>query len=196
MTSPPPPLLVEYTAPGNCPTQSDFEARVRARTELARFADEPNAQTLQVVVRPTGVSYAGHLSIVGRSGHISERDVEDMLCSNVVDALALVTAIAIDPAAMLAPPEAPNSTPAPTPSVATAVPEETPNPPAVPKVPLLAEPHPGALVGHVDPADAAESRPPPPSRWVAGLGGSFVATSGIAPDAMAGGGEVNVGIRG
>ena len=193
MTPLPPPLLVEYTAPANCPTQSEFEARVRARTELARFADEPNAQTLQVVVRPTGVSYAGHLSIVGRSGRTSERDVEDTLCENVVDALALVTAIAVDPAAMLAPPEEPRSTPPPTPSVAPvapaapdAAPEETPNSPRVPKVPLLAAPDPAGLVHRVDPADAAESRPLP-SRWAAALGGSFVAMSGIAPDAMAGG---------
>src|SRR5580692_5237813 len=129
---PPPPLLVDYSAPGNCPTEADFEARVRSRTALARFADENNAQAVHVVVTPTGVTYAGHLSIVGRSGRVSERDVEDALCSDVVDALALVTALAVDPNATLSP-----SAPAAPASTAVPAPPEAPAPGSATIIPLV-----------------------------------------------------------
>jgi hypothetical protein len=194
----PPPLRVEYTAPGNCPTEADFEARVRARTELARFADEPNAQSVQVVVRPTGSTYAGHLSIVGRSGHVSDRDVEDTLCSDVVDALALVTALAVDRAAMLAlsaaAPSAPTSaTPDATPSDVTPVPTETANPapPPAPTYSLLAPPPPPppSVPRHVTAPETDRGPPRPRLRWAASVGASFVTMSGgIVPEAMAGGG--------
>ena len=42
----PPPLHVEYAAPGNCPTEADFEAGVQGRTSFARFGDEPDARKI------------------------------------------------------------------------------------------------------------------------------------------------------
>jgi len=184
---PAPPFHVAYAAPEDCPTEAAFKAAVQGRTAFARFADEPDARAVHVVVRATRDKYAGHLSIVGRSGRVSERDVEDALCSNVVDALALVTALAIDPKAMLllaSPPDATSAAPlappldASSPNSTEVTPSPVPPPPARPQT-LSASPRPG--VPH---AGSWGSAP----KWGAGAGASFVTMSGIAPDAIAGGG--------
>jgi hypothetical protein len=191
----PPALQVEYSAPGNCPTEADFEGRVRSRTALARFADDKDAQAVRVVVRPMGVTYAGHLTIVGRTGHPSERDVEDTLCTDVVDALALVTALAVDPNATLRPTTA---SPASAPAAATPPGPPGPEAPAqatVATIPLLAPTPAPPSPTPAAPASAREkpgpeASPPlwPPSRWDLELGASFLASSGLAPDALLGGG--------
>jgi hypothetical protein len=162
-------LRVAYMVPGNCPPQADFEARVRDRTELARFVEDPEARNVRVVVRPTGFTYAGHLVIEDRSG-TSERDVEDRECADVVDALALITALAVDPTALLAPRTAtPSASPPPAPALALA------------PAPALA----------LAPAPALAFAPalaPSPPRWSLSSGLSFLALLGIAPDALIGGG--------
>ena len=186
----PPPLTVEYSAPGNCPTESDFEARVQSRTALARFADDRDAQAVHVVGKPMGVTYAGHLSIVGRSGRVSERDVEDTLCADVVDALALVTALAVDPRATLslaAPPEAPSAAGVPplgasAPEVVTVIPLIAPLP--APTDPLVPAPAQAAS----SPTDPDQSSAPLAPRRGAHIGAAFVTMAGIAPDTLAGGG--------
>jgi hypothetical protein len=175
-------------APGNCPTEADFEAGVRARTAFARFADEPNAQAVHVIVRPTGAKYAGHLSIVSRSGRASERDVQDALCSNVVDALALVTALAVDPNATLLLPAAASPPPA--------GPAEPPLDAPPPDSPAIAPPPPPPPAATIPPPAARPTSPPlakprsPSSapRWGAGAGATFVTIAGIAPDPLVGGG--------
>jgi len=176
-------LHVEYSAPGNCPSEADFEARVRARTELALFSDEPGARTVEVVVRPMGFTYAGRLSLVGRSGHISDREVEDTLCTDVVDALAFVTALAVDP----------DAKPAPSP-----VPAASPPTQAGPGSPLALAPPPPpppglapALAPAPTPVPLAPTSPAPAlsrSRWTGAAGASFVIFAGVSPDALTGGG--------
>jgi len=163
-----------------------------------RFADEDGSQVVRVAVRPTGVTYAGHLSIVGRSGRRSERDVEDFRCSAVVDALALVTALAVDPNALLsprvaaasasaAPVQAPLEASGPEPT--TVIPLIAPPPPPTPKPAkvVFAAPLPRAPESQ-SPPDRVEEAPQPRPRWRAGLGASFVTLAGIAPDTLTGGG--------
>jgi hypothetical protein len=196
----PPPLHVEYSAPGNCPTEAEFEAHIRSRTTLARFADDDDrdAQSVQVVVLPTGTTYAGHLSIVGRSGRVSKRDVEDTLCSDVVDALALVAALAVDPNAMLSP-----SGSAATPAPAEKAPVEGAAPDAVAVIPLVApppaaaSPRPSARPPSRAP-EADRSAPSPAPAWGVDVGATFIAMGGIAPDTLVGGGglgEIESGSR-
>jgi hypothetical protein len=176
-----PALLLEYAAPGNCPPAADFQARVKARTPLARFADEDDARALKVVVRPTGTAYAGHLSLVGRSGHISERDVEDTLCSDVVDALALITALAVDPNAQLA---ATASSAAPAPATTDSSAAEV--------IPLVEAPAPRSRPSIPKEAPSQRRRPvatparPFPATFA--VGGTFATMAGIAPDTLVGGG--------
>ncbi len=179
-----PALRLEYAAPGNCPTEADFEAGVLARTAFARFANEGDAQAVRVVVRPTGVTYAGHLSIVGRSGRVSERDVEDTLCSDVVDALALVTALAVDPNATLTLPARAGQASSP-PLLAPPLDASSPESPAPPTAPASPSPTPAPAESRVAPRGPTPASAP---RWAGGAGASFTTIAGIAPDALAGGG--------
>jgi hypothetical protein len=184
-TAPPaaPPLHVDYLAPGNCPTEADFEDRVRARTPLAHFSNEDEAFSVHILVEPLGFTYRGHLSLVGRSGRVSERDVEDTSCSEVVDALALVTALAVDPnLTLLSVDASAPAVPVPLPSDAAA-PEDT-SPPRVPTNSLLSPPAPRVWVPREPEKTPASSA----RTWRVGLGGTFVTMAGIAPDALAGGG--------
>jgi hypothetical protein len=186
---PPLPLHVEYAAPGNCPTRDDFEARVRARTALARFSDDEGAEVVRVVVTPTGVTYAGHLSITGQSGRTSERDVEDTLCPDVVDALALVTALSVDPNATLSPTAPASSAPTASPiASATPIPTSTLNAspsPTAPVVPLITAPMPAPPR---PPAREPEATPFWASKPGTNLGAIFITSAGLAPDALVGGG--------
>src|SRR5580692_7138294 len=182
-----PPLHVEYVAPGNCPTEADFEAGVRARTAFARFADEPNAQAVHVIVRPTGAKYAGHLSIVSRSGRVSERDVQDALCSDVVDALALVTALAVDPNATLLLP-APSSPPPTGPAVPPLDAPPLDSPPIAPPPPPPPETIPPPAARRASPPRSEPGSPSSAPRWGAGAGATFMTIAGIAPDPLVGGG--------
>ena len=183
--SPPPPLELAYEVPGgNCPTEADFEARVQSRTSLARFGESKGGWSAHVAVRALGGTYAGHLSFVGHSGRVTERDVEDIDCSEVVDALALITALAIDPNAAVSPrtPSLADASPeAQTPTEAAAVDEGPTPPPQAGAVPLL----PTRLSVVPEPDESTARRR---TGWRSYLAGTFVTLAGIAPDTIAGGG--------
>ena len=91
------PLKAEYQAPEGCPTQGEFQARVRARTALAVFldpsAESAGAGSVHVTIHEAGSSYKGHLAIFGRGTAMSARDVADERCADLVDAIALITAL-------------------------------------------------------------------------------------------------------
>ena len=183
-----PPLRVDYAAPGNCPTQSDFEDRIRARTSLAHFEDAKDAQEVHVVVQPTGFTYAGHLSLAGHNGAISQRDVEDTLCSDVVDALALVTALAIDPNALLSVAHPASSVS----HLAIQPSPDVPLPPPIPPMPPTAPPP--TLAAPSTPASRPTSQPNAPeapgataSTWGGAAGAGFLVMAGLAPGALVGG---------
>ena len=149
---------------------------------------------MRVVVKATGDRYAGHLSIVGRSGRMSERDVEDPLCTDVVDALALVTALAVDPKATLSrpapPPDSASAAPlAPRPDAVSpdspAVMPALSSPPVATNAPLPNAPPPSSSVA-ARPSDSGLATSAP--RWGVGVGATFVTMAAVAPDALAGGG--------
>jgi hypothetical protein len=109
----PPALRVEYAAPAGCPQQADFQSGVAARTPLARFTGEPGARTVRIEVRAAASGYSGRLTMPIGAGPVRVREFESAACADVVDALALVTALAIDPHAVLTPSRSPTSSPAP-----------------------------------------------------------------------------------
>jgi hypothetical protein len=156
-------LRTEYEAPAECPSQADFEWRVQARTALAVFVVPLDAGLdtgrVRVAISKTGSVFAGHLEITapGTLGTpMSVRDVTDDHCTDVVDALALVTSLAIDPNA----------------AVTAVIPPRPPSPPWSPlalSLPL--------------PPDRVEAIAPR-ARWV--VGAAFTVTTGVAPDALAG----------
>jgi hypothetical protein len=104
---------LEYDASSGCPDRSAFIAEVTARTSRARFVDETHdVRTFQATIRTQGERTVGSLlSNSGQSG--AERKVSGKTCAEVVSALALITALAIDPSASTRPAVAQPSTEAP-----------------------------------------------------------------------------------
>jgi hypothetical protein len=171
-------VYVSYEAPGNCPTAHDFGAGVTARTELVQLSDDPDApSSVQVAVRPTGHSYAARLVIAGRQGARSTRDVEDSECANLVDALALITALAFDPDAPLLP-----SPPVPAAALSTAQPSRPEDAP-VSLAPRAAEPPLGRPAEHL-----ASAAPATLLGWHLNAAIEGDVMGGAAPDALVGGG--------
>ena len=97
---------LRYDAHPSCPGRSTFEAAVTSRTARARFADvgASRARAFHVRVERRG---AGRVvgRIEGTDAHRSRTDraIAGTSCEEVVSALALVTALAIDPGASTAP---------------------------------------------------------------------------------------------
>jgi hypothetical protein len=98
------PVALDYAAPPECPAASGFLDEVAARTAIPRPAqpDEP-ATTLTVIVRKISGGFKGTLEIGAGQGSAATRQVAAADCEQVVSALALMTALAIDPNASAAP---------------------------------------------------------------------------------------------
>ena len=153
------PLRIDYHAGASCPSEDAFLTAVRARTERWRQAIGPEASRRFVVeVASRGATVHGRLALTDRAGALANREVDGATCEVVVEALALMTALAIDPQASLAP-----------------VPQRPP-----PPAPLLPAP-PVRAIAAPEPALA------PPVLWHFALGAHEDATSGETPDLMFGG---------
>ena len=149
------PIQVVYQAAGDCPDAAYFLAQVAARTTRMRVAGDGEAGRRFVVeVRASGRHARGQLRVQNPDGAESLREVFGDTCAAVVDALALVGALAIDPHASLTPVR---SAPSIVPIVAPAV------------VPVVVPP--------------AGPRPRASSRWRFGAGLDVGVVEGILPDA-------------
>lgn len=105
-TAPPPqiPLRVDFQAPPNCSSAEAFYAGVRARTDRVRraAAGESGIELrVQLTRRATGVH--GELEGFDDDGKTETRTVEGDTCDEVVEALSLTTALALDPNARFTP---------------------------------------------------------------------------------------------
>ena len=102
------PIRLEYTAPATCPNAEDFGRRVFGRTSKARAAEgsEP-ARTFVVVIEASGAEAQGSLVVREDGMSTLARRVSGKNCDEVARALALATALAIDPEAALEVPEPP-----------------------------------------------------------------------------------------
>ncbi|WP_437766005.1 hypothetical protein WME77_02800 [Sorangium sp. So ce764] len=223
-------LRIAFEAHDGCPGAGAFLREVTARTELARAAAADEA-ALDVRVRITSSAGRSRGRItLGKGEEARVREVDGATCGEVVAALALITALRVDPTASLEPqPPAvgPRSSEAPEAGGARdAGGEEAPAVDPVAAAPPAAEPaapaQPAGAVGvaapgagsspqlpaasPAPPAPAARPvtapiRPPPPVAgashpprprrpverpWTLGLQGS--AASGVAPEALLGGG--------
>jgi hypothetical protein len=91
------PFRVDYQAPLGCPSPPEFAARVAARSEHARLAVGPVlARTMHVSVELAADRALGKLVFLDRDGVRVERDVSASDCAGAVDALVLITALALD----------------------------------------------------------------------------------------------------
>jgi hypothetical protein len=98
-------IRIELDAPSDCATAEAFYEKVRSRTERVRPVVEGEAG-VRVVVRITrlGAKTHGELRVIGESGESDTRRVDGSSCTEVVEALSLTVALAVDPTARLAPP--------------------------------------------------------------------------------------------
>ena len=151
------PIALRYAAPAECPDERAFRAQVAARTPLARF-DDAATPAYTVTITAARKGYAGRIesSEGAAETHMSAS------CPELVGALSLVLALAIDPDARTAPIAPPPSPPQPPPG-----PSPAPPPPAPPSAPER---------------DATPSFAPP-ARWRASLGLDGALRSDVAPSA-------------
>lgn len=149
------PIRLRYSAPQTCPDAAAFMDQVSARTPLARAArgDEP-ATELRVVVQEVPGGSSGKLELHNADATIALREVSAVDCAQVVSALALMTALAIDPNASTAVAQPPQPAPPPPPTMTTPARSAQPPRPAL----------------------------PPPARWAFEVGAVAEALGGVAPD--------------
>jgi hypothetical protein len=157
----PEPIAVAVEPGSECVTEAGFYELVRRRTPLVRPA-LPGELARRFTIRVTpGPTTVGELRAENPDHSQATREVAGQSCSEVVDALALVAALAVDPHADTTPSIPPVNVPAP-----PIAPPAAPPPPAPP-------PRPAEL-------------PPRPSTWRQGFGAESVLLAGIANVAMVG----------
>jgi hypothetical protein len=106
------PVQLEFEAPDRCSGGDAFWSGLRSRTDRVRRADgnEPRT-TLQVRLIRTRGQVVGELRMVDDRGGTDSRRVQGTSCDEVVQALSLTAALALDPSALVAAPaSAPAST--------------------------------------------------------------------------------------
>ncbi len=97
-------IRLTYGADAGCPDASRFVQAVAARTDrIRRAADGEEARAFVVEITREASGVRGTLSIKGLDGLVSRREITGESCEEVVSALALVTALAIDPLASTGP---------------------------------------------------------------------------------------------
>lgn len=126
------PIRLTYRAAGDCPAEARFVDAVQRRTARWQIVAEERARAFDVDVSAGGSGSRGVLRITAPDGTVTRRAVAGASCAEVVSALALMTALAIDPSGSaeesdlggggsgpsVAPPVAPPPAPAP-PAAAT-----------------------------------------------------------------------------
>ena len=184
------PIRVEFEAPAGCSDVEAFYAGVLARSDRARRA-ATGEDGLRLGVRLTRAAgkVHGELRLLDGRGETDTRKMEGVRCDEVVEVLSLTAALAIDPAARLAPLRPPRGTAAPNAPVATATPPRTspaappePPPPPEPQPPTPEPPTPPLAVPAPTEPDTAR-----PRTFGLGLGASTVGAQIIAPAVNLGG---------
>jgi hypothetical protein len=182
----PEPIRLSYAAPQVCPDEAAFVAQLRARTQRARLVtgSEQERRTFEVEVTAAKGGYEGKL-VIRSAERKSDRTVGGQSCDEVVAAMGLVTALAIDPqASTKAVSELPPAPEPPPPELAAAEPPPPEPPPPPPPEPLVkaTPPEPTPAESVVPPA-----RKVPPWRVALGFGGGVRGGTlpSAAPDASA-----------
>ena len=154
------PLRIEYHVAPSCPSEAEFVAEVRAHTTRWRDAiGAEQARHFVIDVAARGKTMHGRLALTDLADGSAVRELDGATCDVVVETLALMTALAIDPQASLAPIPQPAPAPAPTPT-------------AAPPVLLQAK----APTHVLNPA-----APEPSASWQLAVGAHADATGGAAP---------------
>lgn len=194
------PVRIDYRAEPGCPGAAAFLGAVSALTPNARHpVDAAPARRFTVRIERAGAQHVGRLRIEEIDGVGAEREVKGSTCDDVVAALALVTALAIDagpidaplPSASAPPPPPSASAPPPASASASSAPplpsaSAPPRPPA-PSASSAAPPPPPPPTAT---ASASVEPPPPPAPTWAGrfeLGATANAFGAVSPTVAWGG---------
>ena len=95
---------MSYSAFAGCPDEARFLQGVTARTErIRRAAEGEPARAFVIAVTRDTSTVRGVLVIAGLDGAVSRREVTGDSCEEVTSALALITALAVNPLAATAP---------------------------------------------------------------------------------------------
>jgi hypothetical protein len=97
---------IDYGSPASCPDAAAFMRSLQARTTRFRLTEEEQGRRFFVRVTAAGSGFAGRLEIRGSDGRTANRSVDGAVCEEVAEALALMTALAIDPNALMTVPKA------------------------------------------------------------------------------------------
>lgn len=163
-----PTVRLDYRAPSSCPDARAFEAEVRARLRQSRIAEpDEAATTLRILVTEDDARATARL-FVGASPHAT-RELSASSCDELIEAMALVTAMAI---------EAPREEPLPSPS---ASPQPLPEPALAPAPIAKAAPRP------LPPPPSNQTAPPSRHTARIRLGLRAALQSALAPEPLLGG---------
>ncbi len=159
--------IAAYEAPSPCPARSGFVARVLARTARVEVTTVGDATLrVEVTIEAQVAGYRGRLWLAPTGDDGTERVVTAVSCAEVVDALALVVALTVDPMAVTTPlasetvaavEERLGATPDPSPAAG-----EPSAPPAVPAGPVAPADAPRAAPTQARARRRRAPQPPPP----------------------------------
>ena len=172
---------LRYAASGGCGGEAAFLAEVAARTAKARWVEPgEGVRVFEIAVRSgppeargERASAIGDLTIRDPAGGTYQRQLRGRSCDEVVDALALVTALAIDPHASIAP------TPTPAPPPAPSAPNEPAG--AAAQGAVGGSPGPSAPPARSSAPLSARPSPEPPGRTPWGIEGPGAPGAGPEP---------------
>gem|GEM_PF-1705252 len=130
-------VRVQFSAPRGCPDATAFLRALRQRTGRFRLGGGTERTRLFVAtITQTKSSVDGRLEIRGPGSEVSTRSVPGKTCNEVMSALALMTALAIDPNAVAPPgPSLIASAPSPPPNLSVKPPSSKPLSPPPPAQP-------------------------------------------------------------
>jgi len=102
-------VSLDYSAPASCPDAQAFREQVLSRTKRVSFSEPaaPGSLAWSIKIAETSGGSRGTLRVSGEVPSKLERSVKAASCEQVVDALALVAALSVDPDASLTPGEKP-----------------------------------------------------------------------------------------
>jgi hypothetical protein len=87
---------LSFQSPSECPAEAEFVAAVEARGgHFDSLGSDGADRSLEISIRKVGSSFHGSLQVRARDGASDSRDVHAEHCGDVVDGLAVVTAITL-----------------------------------------------------------------------------------------------------
>jgi len=92
-------VQLDFDVPSQCADRTQFVERVHARSERIQFASAATQQ-LVISVQGEGANWAGRVSFMEPAQEPVSRQISARSCEEVVDGLALVTVMVLDPEAM------------------------------------------------------------------------------------------------